>query len=153
LRISIPHFAARGWVQATIPFVLWTTLRRLGHFISSADGGGNTDGVVSGILLVAAVENGNLLNEKAGYGERQRDGRIADPNPSPRRRRHDGNKIRDDNDADKTLIGCSPVAAIPLPLTAVTPLVLVHLELAIPVAMTLRVETAAAATFGGRRWL
>jgi hypothetical protein len=47
--MSMPHLAARGWVQATMPFVLCTTLRRLGHFMNSADGGGYTDGVVSGM--------------------------------------------------------------------------------------------------------
>lgn len=29
-RILIPHLAARGWVQVTIPSVLCTTLLRLG---------------------------------------------------------------------------------------------------------------------------
>lgn len=49
-RISIPHLAAKGCVQATMPLVLWTTLLRLGHFIKAAEADGNTDGVVSGIV-------------------------------------------------------------------------------------------------------
>ena len=45
----MPHLAARGWVQATMPLVLCTTLRRLGHFINSAEDGGYTEGVVRGM--------------------------------------------------------------------------------------------------------
>lgn len=45
----MPHLAARGWVQATMPLVLWTTLLRLGHFMNSPDGGGYTDDVGSGM--------------------------------------------------------------------------------------------------------
>lgn len=37
-----------------MPLVLWTTLLRLGYFISSAEAGGNTEGVVSGIFWIAA---------------------------------------------------------------------------------------------------
>jgi hypothetical protein len=46
----MPHFAASGCVQDTMPFRLWTTLRRLGNFNGFLDGGGNTDGVFKGIV-------------------------------------------------------------------------------------------------------
>lgn len=46
----MPHFAASGCVQATMPFVLWTGLRRLGNFEYSHDGGGKTELVGSGML-------------------------------------------------------------------------------------------------------
>lgn len=54
----MPHFAASGCVQATMPLVLWTTLRRLGNGTNGSDPGGKTDGVVNGILsfLFAARE-------------------------------------------------------------------------------------------------
>ena len=48
--MSMPHFAARGCVQETIPLVLCTTLLRLGNLTTSCDGGGKTEGVVRGIL-------------------------------------------------------------------------------------------------------
>lgn len=50
MRMSMPHFAASGCVQATMPFVLWTGLRRLGNFEYSHDGGGKTELVGSGML-------------------------------------------------------------------------------------------------------
>lgn len=56
LRISIPHLAARGCVLETIPFVLCTTLLRLGHFINAADGGGNTEGVVRGMIASESIK-------------------------------------------------------------------------------------------------
>lgn len=46
----MPHFAASGCVQATTPFVLCTTLRLLGHFMYSFEGGGKRDDVERGIL-------------------------------------------------------------------------------------------------------
>ena len=46
----MPHLAASGCVQDTMPLVLWTTLLLLGHFMNLADGGGKTDGVVCGIV-------------------------------------------------------------------------------------------------------
>ena len=49
-RMSMPHFAARGCVQATIPLVLCTTLLLLGNLTGTCDGGGKTEGVVRGIL-------------------------------------------------------------------------------------------------------
>lgn len=57
----MPHLAARGWVQATMPLVLCTTLRRLGHFMNSPDGGGYTDGVASGMARVAERVNDRLM--------------------------------------------------------------------------------------------
>jgi hypothetical protein len=48
--MSIPHFAASGCVLETMPLVLWTTLLLLGHFITSAEGGGNTEGVFRGMV-------------------------------------------------------------------------------------------------------
>lgn len=56
--MSIPHLAARGWEQATMPLVLCTTLRRLGHFMNSRDGGGYTDEVGSGIVRVVQTWRG-----------------------------------------------------------------------------------------------
>jgi hypothetical protein len=50
LRISIPHFAASGCVQDTMPLVLCTTLLLLGHFIRVAEDGRKTDWVLRGIL-------------------------------------------------------------------------------------------------------
>lgn len=49
-KTSSPHFAAKGCVHETIPLVLCTTLLLLENLSSSADGGGNTDGVVRGML-------------------------------------------------------------------------------------------------------
>lgn len=46
----MPHLAANGCVQATMPFVLCTTLRLLGHFMNSSDAGGNSEDVDRGIL-------------------------------------------------------------------------------------------------------
>lgn len=50
LRISMPHLAAKGWVQATMPLVLWTTLLRLLNLANSTVPGGNSEGVERGIL-------------------------------------------------------------------------------------------------------
>lgn len=41
LRILWPASAASGWVHATIPFVLWTTLLRLGKEINGGSSEGN----------------------------------------------------------------------------------------------------------------
>lgn len=46
----MPAFAARGWEQATIPLVLWTTLRRLGNLANSTGPGGYNEGARSGIV-------------------------------------------------------------------------------------------------------
>ena len=52
---SIPHLAASGCVHATMPRVLWTTLRRLGNLASSREGGGKTESeTASGILFLSA---------------------------------------------------------------------------------------------------
>lgn len=42
----------------TIPFVLWTTLRRLGNLEKTCDSGGNSDGVARGILSYREIVNG-----------------------------------------------------------------------------------------------
>jgi hypothetical protein len=57
----MPHLAARGWVQATIPLVLCTTLLRLGHFMNSPDGGGYTEGVASGMARIDERVNDRLM--------------------------------------------------------------------------------------------
>ncbi len=46
----MPHLAASGCVQATMPLVLCTTLLRLANFCITRDPGGKTDGVVSGMV-------------------------------------------------------------------------------------------------------
>lgn len=55
LRMSIPHLAANGCVQATMPFVLWTTLRRLLNFANSSGPGGNSEADERGIFGVFSV--------------------------------------------------------------------------------------------------
>jgi hypothetical protein len=45
----MPHLAASDCEHATMPLVLWTTLRRLANFMKAPEAGGNTDGVVRGI--------------------------------------------------------------------------------------------------------
>ncbi len=73
LIMSMPHLAARGWVQATMPLVLCTTLRRLGHFINSAEGGGYTDGVVRGMVRreeCAKDRRAMVVNVKGDLGKR-----------------------------------------------------------------------------------
>lgn len=54
-RISIPHLAARGCVQATMPFVLWTTDLRDEKERKSKPLGARAEGfrgIVGGALLV-----------------------------------------------------------------------------------------------------
>lgn len=46
----MPHLAASGCVQATMPFGLCTTLRLLGHFMYSLDAAGNSEEVGRGML-------------------------------------------------------------------------------------------------------
>lgn len=58
LSTASPHLAARGCVHATMPLVLWTTLRRLGHFMNSPDGGGYTEEVGRGMAA-----RGEQLND------------------------------------------------------------------------------------------
>jgi hypothetical protein len=60
LRTSMPHFAASGCVHATIPLVLWTTLRRLTNLAKAAALGGKRDGVVSGIAFFPFLSPINL---------------------------------------------------------------------------------------------
>lgn len=68
--MSRPHLAARGWEQATIPLVLCTTLLRLGHFMNSADDGGYTDDVGSGMVSVDECVEDRLSTAVREYLER-----------------------------------------------------------------------------------
>lgn len=49
-KMSMPHFAARGCVHATMPLVLCTTLLRPVSFCMASDAGEYTEAVVRGIL-------------------------------------------------------------------------------------------------------
>lgn len=48
--MSIPHLAANGCVHATMPLVLWTTLRRLLNLAKFTGPCGYSEGVDKGIL-------------------------------------------------------------------------------------------------------
>lgn len=50
LRMSMPHFAARGCEHAMMPLVLWTTLLLLLNLANSIGPGGNNEDVEEGIL-------------------------------------------------------------------------------------------------------
>lgn len=55
--MAMPHLAASGWVHATMPVVLCTTLLRLGHFMNSLLGGGYTDDVGRGMASLVSLNN------------------------------------------------------------------------------------------------
>lgn len=75
-RISRPHCAASGCVHATMPSVLWTTLRREGNLVKSSIGARNTDELVRGIFARQAGEL-STGNATSGTGQQQRLNKVA----------------------------------------------------------------------------
>lgn len=63
----MPHFAASGWVQDTIPFVLWTTLRRLPYFANSLACAEWRDSLVRGMMKASDAGLSSAIAETGEY--------------------------------------------------------------------------------------
>ena len=64
LNILWPAWAARGWVQATMPLVLCTTLRRLGKATKSGSEEGKMACALRGILRKSTKLSRNVADQK-----------------------------------------------------------------------------------------
>lgn len=59
-----PHLAARGWVHAIIPSVLWTTLLLLGKVMNAGTAVAYTELRFTGILNLGKVGTGGIYLKK-----------------------------------------------------------------------------------------
>src|SRR5271163_4325431 len=78
--IRWPASAANGCVHATMPFVLWTTLRLLGNWMNGGLGIGYIESEVSCILERAREEKGQKVPGVRRKNERLEGGRLVKSN-------------------------------------------------------------------------